>query len=103
MLEHLGGGSYQTPSPRADYRFCSFPDASQISQSHRQPVMDATRLEGRYDFAVDPRKYAGQGGPVDLQGMVITAVQEELGLKLESRKFEMQVIVIDHIEQPDAN
>jgi len=74
-----------------------------LSSVMRQPVMDATRLEGRYDFAVDPRKYAGQGGPVDLQGMVITAVQEELGLKLESRKFEMQVIVIDHIEQPDAN
>jgi hypothetical protein len=40
MPEHLGG-SYQTPSPRADYTISSFPDASQISQSHRQPVMDA--------------------------------------------------------------
>jgi len=40
MLQHLGG-SYQTPSPWADYTIYSFPDASQIGQSHRQPVMDA--------------------------------------------------------------
>jgi len=41
MLHHLGG-SYQTiPSPWADYTVYSFPDASRVSQSHRQPVMDA--------------------------------------------------------------
>ncbi|MBV8701099.1 hypothetical protein [Bradyrhizobium sp.] len=40
MLQHLGG-SYQTPSPWPDYTIYSFPDASQINQSHRQPVMDA--------------------------------------------------------------
>jgi hypothetical protein len=41
MLHHLGG-SYQTiPSPWADYTVYSFPDASRVGQSHRQPVMDA--------------------------------------------------------------
>jgi uncharacterized protein (TIGR03435 family) len=35
--------------------------------------------------------------------MMITATEEELGLKLESRKFELQVMVIDHIEMPDEN
>jgi hypothetical protein len=41
MLQH-SGGPYQTiPSPWADYAIYSFPDASQISQSHRRPVMDA--------------------------------------------------------------
>ena len=40
MLQHPAG-SYQTSSPWADYTIYSFPDASQISQSHRQPVMDA--------------------------------------------------------------
>jgi hypothetical protein len=41
MLHHLGG-SYQTiPSPWADYTVYSFPDASRVSQVHRQPVMDA--------------------------------------------------------------
>ena len=68
----------------------------------RQPVVDATGLEGGFDFAIDPRKYAGDQ-PTDLQSMLITAVQEDLGLKLEGRKVEIQVMVIDHIEQPDAN
>jgi hypothetical protein len=41
MLHHLGS-SYQTiPSPWADYTVYSFPDASRVSRSHRQPVMDA--------------------------------------------------------------
>jgi hypothetical protein len=40
MLPHLDG-SYQIPSPWADYTTYSLPDASQISEPHRQPVMDA--------------------------------------------------------------
>lgn len=73
-----------------------------LSSVMREPVIDATGLAGTYDFMIDPKKYVGQG-PLDLQGLVITAVQEDLGLKLESRKFELQVMVIDHIEQPDEN
>ena len=76
--------------------------AQLLSSVMGQPVMDATGLEGTYDFVLDPRPYAGQGRP-DLAGMMITALQEELGLKLESRKFEIQVMIIDHIEQPDEN
>jgi uncharacterized protein (TIGR03435 family) len=68
----------------------------------RRPVMDATNLEGTYNFTVNPKAYAGEGA-LDLQGMIITAIQEELGLKLESRKFELQVMVIDHIEPPSEN
>lgn len=40
MQQHLAG-SHQTPSPWANYAIYSLPDASQISQSRRQPVMDA--------------------------------------------------------------
>jgi uncharacterized protein (TIGR03435 family) len=72
----------------------------------RRPVIDATGLDGTYDFLIDPRRAgAGQpGGPVDIQSMLIDTIQEELGLKFESRKFQIQVMVIDHIEQqPDEN
>jgi uncharacterized protein (TIGR03435 family) len=61
----------------------------------RTPVQDATGLEGTYDFKIDPKEY--QGSPVP------TIIQEGLGLKLESRKLELQVMVIDHIEMPDEN
>src|SRR5215813_478597 len=76
--------------------------AGLLSSVMRQPVTDATGLEGTYNFSVDPKPYAGQG-PFDLPTMTITAIQEELGLRLESRKLELQVMVIDHIEAPDEN
>jgi hypothetical protein len=41
MLHHLGGSYQAVPSPWAGYKIYSFPDASRISPSHRQPVMDA--------------------------------------------------------------
>ena len=73
-----------------------------LSSVMRRPVLDATGLDGAYDFSVNPRLYAAPGPP-DLQGTLITAIQEELGLKLESRKFGIQVMVIDHIEKPGEN
>jgi len=78
--------------------------AQLLSAVMGRPVMDATGLGGTYDFVLDPRPYAEQGqGALGLQSMFMAALPEELGLKLESRKFEIQVMVIDHIEQPDEN
>ena len=34
---------------------------------------------------------------------IFTAIQEELGLKLESTKAPVDVLVIDHVEQPSEN
>src|SRR5262245_52211245 len=76
--------------------------AQVLSSLRRRPVVDATGLEGTYDFTVDPKPYGGQG-PLDLPSMIITAIQEEMGLRLESKKVELQVMVIDHIEPPDEN
>ena len=75
--------------------------AQLLSSVMRKPVSDMTGLEGSYDFTVDPKSYAGPGQ--DLQGMVISAIQEELGLKLESKKIELQVMVVDSIQPPDEN
>jgi uncharacterized protein (TIGR03435 family) len=73
-----------------------------LSSVMQRPVRDETGLDGTYDFQVDPRQYAGTG-PINLPSMVVTAIQEELGLRLESRKFELQVMVIDHVQPPDEN
>jgi len=76
--------------------------AGLLSSVLRRPVRDDTGLDGTYDFVIDTRAYAGQGGPQDLASLTITAFREDLGLQLESRKFDIQVMVIDHIERTPA-
>ncbi len=63
-----------------------------------RPVLDATGLEGAWDFKLTwvPRAL------IDLGGLtVLDALEKQLGLKLESRKQPMTVTVIDHIEKLD--
>jgi uncharacterized protein (TIGR03435 family) len=74
-------------------------------------VIDKTGLDGKYDLTLawspDDRsaamastqnENAAPPGP-----SIFTAVQEQLGLKLESRKAPVGTVVIDHIEQPSEN
>jgi uncharacterized protein (TIGR03435 family) len=71
----------------------------------RRPVLDRTGLTGRYDFAVDLTPYTtGNAQPQDMAGMVLTAVQDQLGLKLESQKGPLAFLVVEHAERvPTAN
>jgi len=64
-----------------------------------QEVRDETGLSGVFDWelAFAPR----QGSPSDPDSAAIfTAVQEQLGLRLEARRSTLDVIVIDHVERP---
>jgi uncharacterized protein (TIGR03435 family) len=66
-------------------------------------VVDMTGLDGHYDFKLDMRPYITppQPGdpPLDLAGIAIAAVQSELGLKLESHKSNLEMLVVDHAEK----
>jgi uncharacterized protein (TIGR03435 family) len=87
-------------------------------------VVDKTGLTGKYDFSwqftptqAQIRAFGGatappdgaSGGansvlPDDPDGSsLFTAVQEQLGLKLESGKGPVEIFVIDHIEKPSDN
>jgi uncharacterized protein (TIGR03435 family) len=83
-----------------------------------RPVLDKTGLAGKYDFTLtwgpdDNRPPALAGGASndgspsvasDSNGPpLLTAVQEQLGLKLVSGKGPVEVIVIDHVERPSGN
>jgi uncharacterized protein (TIGR03435 family) len=74
-----------------------------LSGIMRAPVLDMTGLAGHYDFKVDMRPYITPQQPgepaLDLQGIAIVALQAELGLKLESRKANMEVLQVDHAEK----
>jgi uncharacterized protein (TIGR03435 family) len=58
-------------------------------------VIDKTGLTGRYDFTLE---YAGLGD--DATGPnVFSAIEKQLGLKLDKSKAPLDVIVIDHIDK----
>jgi hypothetical protein len=70
-----------------------------------RPIVDKTGLTGHYDMHLD----MGQPGPPAADGSadpgasIFSVVQEQLGLKLESQKDEVETLVIDHVERPSAN
>jgi uncharacterized protein (TIGR03435 family) len=76
----------------------------------RRPVQDATALEGTFEFELDwvpdgaaPVRPpdAPPAPPIDPNGAsLFTALREQLGLKLEPRKEQIDVVVIDHAEHP---
>jgi uncharacterized protein (TIGR03435 family) len=63
-------------------------------------VVDKTALTGAYDFTLkwSPDTAQDAGAP-----SLVTAVREQLGLRLEQQKLPMQVLVIDRIERPTEN
>jgi uncharacterized protein (TIGR03435 family) len=79
--------------------------ASTLSGQLGQPVTDATGLKGKYDvtltFSMDtPAMPAPQeGAPESDAPPIRTAVQEQLGLKLDAKKGAVDVFVIDHAEK----
>jgi uncharacterized protein (TIGR03435 family) len=74
----------------------------------QRPVVDRTGLSGTYDVDLHWAPFAGRAGaatdvpPTDLPS-VFTAVQEQLGLKLESIKAAVDVLVIDSVSKPTAD
>jgi uncharacterized protein (TIGR03435 family) len=75
-----------------------------------RPVVDQTGLSGRFDFTLEWSPEAANtprtpGEPVpDTQGPSFQeALREQLGLKLESAKAPLQILVIDKVERPSEN
>ena len=64
------------------------------------PVIDKTGLEGKYDWTLvwDPDPSADSTEP-----SISTAVQEQLGLKLDAQKGPVKMLVIDSVERPSEN
>jgi len=80
-----------------------------------KPVVDQTGLTARYDFTLkwtpDQSQFAAMGAKIPPPNIddpnappsLYTALQEQLGLKLEATKAKADVMVIDHLDKPSAN
>jgi uncharacterized protein (TIGR03435 family) len=66
-----------------------------------RPVIDQTGLSGEFDITLD---FADPSRPGSDAPSITTAVQDQLGLKLELRKVPISVLVVDHADKvPSAN
>ena len=85
--------------------------AGLLSQRVDRMVVDQTGLTGHFDFKLDwapgnaaPTPDSEISTSPDPPGpSIFTALQEQLGLKLESTKAPVEVLVIDHVEAPSDN
>ena len=76
-----------------------------LSNVFRAPVVDMTGLKGKYDVTLNLAKYIGDiqpkgdGAPPDVLSIITMGLQEELGLRLESRKLPLDLLIIDRAEK----
>ena len=92
--------------------------ASAISQQLGRTVVDRTGLTGNFNIDITftpdrlPQRPPGApDGPINLNGVsidpngpsLLTAIQEQLGLKLEPSKTMMDIVVVDSVEHPTEN
>ena len=97
-----------TNSTMAD--FCDLMQAAVLDR----PVVDQTNLPGKWDFLLkwtpDESQFGGMGIKVpppsdaaDAPPPLYTAIQEQIGLKLDAEKAQVPVLVIDHVDKPSEN
>jgi len=100
------------PAVRLPGRYASMAELASVMQRAAldHPVVDETGLTGRYDFdlewAPDETEFGGmlgKGSDDSTKPNLSTALQQQLGLKLEATRGPVQVLVIDHVERPAEN
>ena len=76
----------------------------QLSVAANRPVIDKTGLTGFYDFELRWTPGALDASATDAPGdSIFTALQDQLGLKLEATTAPFDTVVIDHAEKPSEN
>jgi uncharacterized protein (TIGR03435 family) len=74
--------------------------ADLLTRELKTPVVDLTETAGAYDFKLE---WSIEGDANDAQSALFAALQQQLGLKLESRKLPVDLIVVDRAEKPSEN
>ena len=88
--------------------------ATELSTFAGRPVLDQTKLAGAFNFELrwTPEEYVSSDGqakllngiPVDTSApSFFWAIQQQLGLKLEPKRGRVEILIIDHAEDPSEN
>ena len=106
------GALRNSPGDTAGRKLTAAELANSLAMFVGRPVLDKTGLKGKYDIdlrwtpdaAGKPSPAVGPLEPIDTTGpSIFTALQEQLGLKLESAIGQAKVLVIDHAARPSEN
>jgi uncharacterized protein (TIGR03435 family) len=82
------------------------------SRALERPVVDQTELTQRFDFTLEWKPDPSQLGPnapaqlpqnIEDRPDLMTAIRTQLGLKIESGKAQVEVLVIDKVSKPSEN
>jgi len=76
--------------------------ASHLTRILDVDVIDRTGLTGSYEMVLEPPQEESK----DMQeahARILTALEEQFGLKLKAAKGPVKVYVVDHAEKPEAN
>jgi uncharacterized protein (TIGR03435 family) len=63
-------------------------------------IVDQTGLRGEYDFELT---FGRDDEPTSQQPSIFSALQEQLGLRLEPKKISVEFLVVDHLEKPSGD
>jgi uncharacterized protein (TIGR03435 family) len=99
----FGGGSFSVGNGKMIAQGISIDGlAGQLAATTSHVVSNKTGLTGVYDFTL---QYANSDPPPldSTAPSIYTALEEQLGLKLEPAKGPVKVLVIDHVERPAEN
>ena len=83
--------------------------AYKLSRLLQRPVVNNTGLEGNYDFKLEWTPDTGASVPdsqpveIPVGPSVFSALQQQLGLRLEGTKGPVDILVIDHVDKPSEN
>ena len=99
LLDELPNGLIRVRGDGAQVRHL----IAMIQGAVREPIVDRTGLTGRYDLDLEFNVELGglRPPPANAPGSSLsTAVQEQLGLRLQQQKALVMVLVVEHIEMP---
>ena len=86
------------------HEFCDM-----LSEPIQKPVIDQTGLKGFYDFTLDATNYDSPSEPGQPQAnndyyLIMRALPDQAGLRIEPRKMNINMVVVDHLEKtPSEN